>query len=63
MGEIDDQALKIHTRNKFKKKEKKDNFHHNKKKEKKPKKTKRDILNVRCYTCDENGNLEGDCPI
>ena len=24
---------------------------------------KRDISNVRCYTCDEKGHLERDCPI
>ena len=63
MGETDDQSLTVYTKKNFKKKENKERFSHNKKKDKKPKKTKRDILNVRCYTCDENGNLEGDCPI
>ena len=60
MVAIDNQALAVYTRKNFKKK---DNFHHNKKKDKKPKNTKRDILNVRCYTCDEKGHLEIDCPI
>ena len=43
--------------------EKKENFHHNKKKDNKAKKTKRYISNIRCFTCDENGHLERDCPI
>ena len=63
MGTTDDQALAVYTRKNFKKKEKKENFHHNKKKDKKLKKTKRDLSNVRCYTCDEKGHLERDCPI
>ena len=63
MGETKDQALTVHTRKKFKKKEKKETFHHNKKKDKKPKKTKRDVSNVRCYTCDEKGHLVRECPI
>ena len=46
MGETNDQALRVSTRNNFKKKEKTENFHHNKKKDKKSKKTKRDISNV-----------------
>ena len=62
MGEIDDQALTVHARKNFKKEEK-ENLHQKKKKDKKLKKAKRDLLNVRCYTCDENGNLEGDYPI
>ena len=56
MGATDDQALAVYTKKNFKKKEKKEKFHHNKKKEKKLK-TKRDISNVRCYTCDEKGHL------
>ena len=63
MGEIDDQSLTVYTRKNFKKKENKERFSHNKKKDKKLKKAKRDLLNVRCYTFDENGNMEGDCPI
>ena len=63
MGEIEDQVLMVYTRKKFKKKEKKENFHHNNKKDKKPKKIKRDLSNVRCYSCDEKGHLERDCPI
>ena len=63
IGATDNQALTVHTKKNFKKKEKKENFHHNKKKDKKPKKTERDLSNVRCYTCDEKGYLERDCPI
>ena len=63
MGETDDQSLTVYTKKNFKKKENKEQFSHNNKKDKKPKKTKRDLLNVRCYNCDENGNLEGYCPI
>ena len=63
MVEIDDQALTVYTRKNFKKKERKENFNHNKKKEKKPKNTKRGISNVQCYTCDEKGHLERDCPV
>ena len=63
MGETDDQALVVYTKKNFKKKEKKENFHHNQKKDKKPKKSKRDLSNVRCYTCDEKGHLVRDCPI
>ena len=55
--------LTVHTKKNFKKKEEKENFHHNKKKDNKPKKTKRDISNVRCYTCDKKGRLVRDCPI
>ena len=46
MGENDDQALAVYTRNNFKNKEKKENFQHNKKKYKKSKKTKIDLSNV-----------------
>ena len=63
MGENEDKALTVHTRKNFKKKQKKENFHHNKMKDKKAKKTKRDISNVRGYTCDEKGHLARDCPI
>ena len=63
MGAIEDQYLTVDTRKKFKKKEKKEKFHHNKKKDNKPKKNKRDVSNVQCYTCDEKGHLERDCPI
>ena len=58
MGETDDQSLTVYTKKNFKKKANKEQFSHNKKKDKKPKNTKRDILNVRCYTCDEKGHLE-----
>ena len=61
MGATEDQALVVYTRKNFKK-EKKENFHHNKKKDKKLKKTKRDLSNVRCYTCDEKGHFAIDCP-
>ena len=60
MGETNDQDLTVYTRENFKKKE---NFQHNKKKDKKPKKTKRDISNVQCYTCDEKRHLARECPI
>ena len=63
MGETDDQALTVYTRKNFKKKENKEWFYHNKKKDKKSKKTKIDLLNVRCYTCDEKGHFERDCPM
>ena len=63
MGATGDQALVVYTKNNFRKKENKENFHHNKKKDKKSKNTKRDLSNVRCYTCDEKGHLERDCPI
>ena len=56
MEATDDQYLTVHTSNNFKKKE---NFHHNKKQ----KNTKRDTSNVRCYTCDEKGNVSRDFPI
>ena len=46
MGETNDQALRVSSRNNLKKKEKTQKFHHNKKKDKKSKKTKRDISNV-----------------
>ena len=62
MGATDNLAIVVYTRKKFKKKEKKENFHHNKK-DKNPKMTKRDISNVRCYTCDEKGHLARDFPI
>ena len=62
MGATDDQALAVYTRKNFKKKEKNEYFHHNKK-DKKPKKTKRDISNIRCYTYDEKGHLARDCTI
>ena len=54
MGETKDKALIVHHN---KKKEKNKNFHHNKKKDKKQKKTKRDLSNVQCYTCDEKGHF------
>ena len=63
MGATDDQALAVYIEKNFKMKWKKENFHHNKKKDKKPKKTKRDLSNVGCYTCDEKGHLARDCPI
>ena len=66
MGETKYQPLIVHTKKNFKKKkkkEKKEKFHHNKKKDNKPKKNKRDVSNVQCYTCDEKGHLERYCPI
>ena len=57
MGEIEDQALTVHTRNNYKKKE---NYHHNNKKENKKNKIKRDLSNVRWYTCDEYGHFARD---
>ena len=46
MGEIEDQALTIHTKNNYKKKVKKENHHHNNKKDNKQKKIKGDPSNV-----------------
>ena len=60
MGATDDQALTVHTRKNFKKKQ---NFHDNNKKDKKPNKTKIDTSNISCYTFDEKGHFERDCPI
>ena len=63
MGEIEDQALTVHTRKNYKKKENKENYHHINKKDKKQKKIKRDPSNVRCYNCDEKGHFARDYPI
>ena len=60
MGATNDQALVVYTRKNLKKKE---NFHHNKNEDKMPKKTKIDISNIQCYTCDEKGHLARDCTI
>ena len=59
MGATEDQFGIVHSRRNYIKQE---NHHHNKKKDKKQNKLKRDPSNIRCYTCDEKGHFETDCP-